>query len=213
MSVCSCQPGAQQPSSSCGVGETPALQQPQAAQGLQAAPCGDPGAHATPPTGTPGRPDPTASTPADRALMSLLVQLSGAELLLARWQLRDGEAQAVEEQQFPRMEGRDPGAVIAFLSASAAVGLQVCCPHLNLGVLNLGLPAAELGVRVGQGADVTGWLLCLAFVSTCSYQAADCCTCTCMADFVIGPQVDKWAAQSVVQHCARRQTHRLLWTT
>ena len=61
-----------------------------------------------------------ASHPAARALASVLVQLSQAELLLARLQLQEGgSSKPAADPEFPRVEGRDPRAVIAFLTAAA----------------------------------------------------------------------------------------------
>jgi hypothetical protein len=162
IAVCSCKPGAQQPSSSHEIDDISALQQPQTDQEPQAAACDNPGGEANPSAAPPSFPEPTGSTPADRALVSVLVQLSEAELLLARWQLQDGKAQAGEEPQFPRVEGRDPGAVIAFLNASAAAGDQVCC-QLSLGwwLLSLG-KVQQHSLCISQVC----WLLHLASVST-----------------------------------------------
>jgi hypothetical protein len=74
-----------------------------------------------------------ASLPAARAAASVLVQLSGAELLLARLQLQQQRGgRAAAEPEFPRVEGRDPQAVIAYLSAAAA-GSQVCSGRGEVG--------------------------------------------------------------------------------
>jgi hypothetical protein len=51
----------------------------------------------------------------------VLVQLAEAELLTAKLQLQDGlRSNAAVEPDFPKMGGRDPQAVIAFLTAAAA---------------------------------------------------------------------------------------------
>lgn len=64
---------------------------------------------------------PDASLPAARTAASVLVQLSGAKLVLARLQLQQGQGgRAAAEPDFPRVEGRNPQAVIIYLSAAAA---------------------------------------------------------------------------------------------
>lgn len=64
-----------------------------------------------------------AGLPTARAAASVLVQLSEAELLAARLELQEGKGgKAAVEPEFPRVDGRDPQAVIAYLSAAAADG-------------------------------------------------------------------------------------------
>lgn len=58
----------------------------------------------------------TINTPTARALISVLVQLSSAETEMGQLQLQRG-GQKEAEPQFPRVEGRDPRAVVAFLTA------------------------------------------------------------------------------------------------
>ena len=61
------------------------------------------------------------------AAAAVLSQLSGVELLLARMQLQaGGPSRAAAEPEFPRVEGRDPAAVIAFLTQEASATEQVC---------------------------------------------------------------------------------------
>jgi hypothetical protein len=68
--------------------------------------------------GTPGVPE--ASHRTVRALASVLLRLSQAELLLAKLQLQEGDrGKAATEAEFPRVQGRNPQAVIAYLSAVA----------------------------------------------------------------------------------------------
>jgi hypothetical protein len=62
-----------------------------------------------------------SALPTARAAAAVLVQLAEAELLTAKLQLQDGFlSNAAVQPEFPKMEGRDPEAVIAFLNATAA---------------------------------------------------------------------------------------------
>lgn len=98
--------------------------------------------------GTPGIPE--ASHPAVRALASVVLQLSQAELLLAKLQLQAGDrGKAATEPEFPRVEGRNPQAVIAYLSAVANAAQVRPMPG------NSGPVAGEL--EGGAGGGLVGW--------------------------------------------------------
>jgi len=64
---------------------------------------------------------PSGHYPTAHMAVSVLTELSQVELLISRSQLRDGQAiQPSAEPDFPRVDGRDPRAVIAFLTAGAS---------------------------------------------------------------------------------------------
>lgn len=63
----------------------------------------------------------TGHSPMAHMAVSVLTELSHVELLISRLQLRAGQAiQTFAEPDFPRVDGRDPRAVIAFLTAGAS---------------------------------------------------------------------------------------------
>jgi hypothetical protein len=83
-------------------------------------------------------------------LASVLLQLSQAKLLLAKLQLQAGDrGKAATEPEFPRVEGRNPQAVIAYLSAVANAAQVRPMP------VNSGPVAGELEGRAGGG--LVGW--------------------------------------------------------